>query len=140
MASSAGHPKYTLGGTDTVKVSQPVAKGQGVEVDPANPGHVRPWSANSVTRVGVAQIPGVPEGGNAVDNFAPTRPHISVQRAPLVVNMVFDAPATWRQALVAAADGKVTPATGTPPAGALVGYCDARAGVTAGGTGPVELV
>ena len=140
MAFSAGHPKYTLGGTDTVEVSAVVAKGQGLEADPDNPGKARPWSAASVTRLGVAQIPGVPESANLADNFAPTRKHVSVQKAPLVVNMRFTAATTWRQAVVAAAAGAVAPAAPGVEHAQVVGYCAKSDGVAANGVGPVELI
>lgn len=136
-----GHPFYTVGGTDTVEVSVPVAKGQGVEVDPSNPGKVRPWSAGSTRRVGVAWVGGAPPSSNAYNNMAPQRPHITVQRAPIGTRMQYASAAAWRQPLIAAANGQVTPAADdTVDAAQLVGYCDEPAGVTAGQVGRVELV
>ncbi len=140
-----GHPFYTLGGSDTVEVSVAVAAGQGVEVTPGTgtggvPGKVRPWSAGSTTRVGIAQIAGVPEGGNAVNNLAPLPRHISVQRAPVGTRMQYAAAAGWRDPLIAAANGQVTPAGGSPDPLTIVGYCDEPAGVSSGATGRVHLV
>lgn len=138
-----GHPYYTLGGSDTVEVSEKVIKGQGVEVDPATVGtdavKVRPWRAGSTTRVGVAQISGNTLDSNAADNFAPSRRAISVMRAPIGTKMVYAAAATWRQPLIAADNGQVTPATGTVDPAALVGFCDEQDGVAAGTAGRVQL-
>jgi hypothetical protein len=142
--TSAGVPKYTLGGSDTVTVSVPVIKGQGVETDPDNPGKVRPWSANSTTRQGVAKTDGVPPASNGPDNFAPKRQHIAVAKAPEVQRMVFAAAAKKGDPLVAAAGGRVTKdlsATGLT----LVGYCQGSdnsldpISVEAGAVGHVEL-
>lgn len=135
-----GHPFYTLGGSDTVEVSVAVAAGQGVEVDPDNDGKVRPWSAGSTTRVGVAQIAGVPDGGNAVNNLAPLPRHISVQRGPIGTRMQYAAAAGWRDPLIAAANGQVTPAGATPAFETIVGYCDEPAGVASGATGRIQLI
>lgn len=142
--TSAGVPKYTLGGSDTVTVSTTVRKGQGVEIDPDNPGKVRPWSAGSTTRQGVAKTDGVPPDGNGPDNFAPKRQHIAVAKAPEVQRMVFAAAAAKGDPLVAASDGRVTPSE-TADALTLVGYCqggDATGdpfNVAAGAVGHVEL-
>lgn len=135
-----GHPYYTLGGGDTVEVSVPVTPGQGLEADPDNVGKVRPWSAGSTRRVGVAQVGGAPPATNAYNNMAPQRPHVSVQRAPMNTRMKYTQAAAWRQPLVAAANGAVANGADTTAPALLVGYCDEPAGVTAGQTGRVELV
>lgn len=137
-----GHPFYSHGGTDTVEVSVPVAKGQGLEADPTpgNEGKARPWSALSITRAGVAQIPGRPAAGNAYNDMSPMRPHVTVQRAPMVTRLKFAGNAKWRQALVAAADGEVAAAAVDATAQQILGYCDEPAGVLAGATGTVELI
>lgn len=137
---AAGHPYYTLGGSDTVQVSVAVAKGQGLEADPDNAGKCRPWSAGSTTRVGVAMIPGGPLETNAADDFDPHRRHVSVARAPQNMRMRFTGATSWRQAVVAAADGAVAPAGATPAVGTIVGYCDEPGGVASAGEGRVELI
>lgn len=143
--TSAGVPKYTLGGSDTVTVSTTVEKGQGVEYDPDNPGKVRPWAAGSTTRAGVAKTDGVPPDGNGPDNFAPKRQHIAVAKAPEVARMVFAAAAKKGDPLIAAADGQVTPGDSTVGVLALVGWCQGSDdktdpyGVEAGAVGHVEL-
>jgi cytochrome c oxidase assembly protein Cox11 len=136
----AGHPYYTLGGSDTVEVSELVVKGQGVEVDPDEPTKVRPWSAGSTRRAGVAQIGGNTLASNAVDNFAPSRRLISVMRGPIGTRMVYAAAAQWREPLIAAANGQVTPAGAAPDFATVVGYCDEPGGVLAGGTARVQLI
>ena len=141
MTSSAGVPKYTLGGTDTVRVSAPVAKGQGMEYDPAKPGYCRPWSANSTTRAGVAATDAVPPSANGPENFGPKRDTVAAQKAPLTVRMKFTNAANKGDALVPAAAGAVAKGT---PTGVLdfVGTCQGGDGgptVEAGAVGYVEL-
>jgi hypothetical protein len=140
MAGTAGHPKYTLGGSDTVRVSTAVTKGQGLEADASNPGYAKPWSAGSTTRLGVAQISGNVPASNLEGNMAPAREYVTVQRAPQVVRMKFAANCGWRVGVIAAANGQVTPVGGSPAFGTLVGYCDEPEGVTSGGVGAVELI
>lgn len=134
----AGQPYYTRGGSDTVEVSAPVAKGQVVEWDPDNEGMVRPASAGSTRHNGVAQIAGAPLSTNTRYNFAPARRHVSVQLAPLETRVVFAAAANVGDPLICAADGQVTPAA-TPTAGQQVGVCAEPGGVEAGGQGRIRL-
>jgi hypothetical protein len=141
MPSSAGVPKYLQGGTDTVRVSVPVAKGQGTEYDPDKPGQVRPWGAGSTTRAGVAATAGVPPESNASNLMTPVRPDIAVYKAPKVVRMRFAGAAVKGDPLVAAANGQVVKDTSATVL-TLVGYCqggDDGATVTSGGWGHVEL-
>lgn len=138
----AGTPFLTLG-PDTVEVSVAVAAGQGVEPDPANPGMVRPWSAGSVTCLGVARTQAAPAGSNAMNNFAPV-PRTTAAQYTGDIRVVYAAAAAWGDLLVAAANGQVTPyaapADVTPSTyNQIIGRCSEPSGVTAGATGRARL-
>ncbi len=133
-----GHP-FAYHGPPTVEVSVPVTKGQGLEWDPDNAGKVRPWSAGSATPVGVAHTDAAPAAANAYNNYAPLPRAVAAQIGPTETRVIYAANCAPGELLVAASDGRVTPAGATPAAATVIGRCTEPSGVTAGATARARL-
>lgn len=71
---------------------------------------------------------------NGVLNTAPTETRVNVARGE-ELPVTYAAAAVFGDALVAAANGQVTPAGATPDARTIVGRCTELAGVAAGAVG-----
>ena len=129
MPTPGGYPYLQDGPSNfTVSVTTPA----GVLVEPdGTTGKVKPAAAGSKAVLGVALVPGTPDGtGTDLQQFSqPSR--IPVQRG-CVVWVTYAADTPFGTKFIAAAAGAVTPAGSTPDATTLVGQCYEPGGVTAG--------
>lgn len=130
---SGVRPRLSYVGPNTYPVSAAV-KG-GMLLEGFTDGKARPASAGSLKVLGVAEIDAKPYTnpvGVDVDGFDT----LSVDNLPTEVTVGFGryvvtyaANAAFGDALIAAANGTVTPAGAAPDARTIVGYCDEPGGV-----------
>ena len=148
----AGIVQVTQGGPKTfTPADNQVIKG-GQVVEATTGGRIKVAAAGSFKVLGVALTDAVaPEdfpGANGTDTLGrpvvsavPIPTTVAVAYAGTEVKVTYAATAAFGDKLIAAADGKVTPAGATPDARTVVGICTEPAGVTAANaTGLIRLV
>lgn len=138
-------PKFTTGPV-TYKVGEVVPGGSLVAArDDLPAGTVGVAGAGSLRVLGVATKDAKPASDpNSTDEFGNLRLDVSGVTDLVAVGVGFypvkyAATAKHGDALIAAANGQVTPAGATPDARSIVGYCAEVLGVTAGAVGLAKI-
>lgn len=137
----------TMEGPQSYEVAELVIGGQVVEARANKLIGVAAAASNKV--LGIATTDGIQEGGNTtVTTDAVGRPVVNAMPLPKTVSVaaggievagvLFAAAAEFGDALVAAANGAVTPAGATPDARQVVGRCTTPGGVAANARGRVR--
>lgn len=137
----------TMEGPQPYEVAELVIGGQVVEARADSLIGVAAAASNKV--LGIAITDGIQEGGNTtVTTDAVGRPVVNAMPLPKTVSVaaggievagvLFAAAAQFGDALIAAANGAVTPAGATPDARQVVGRCTTPGGVAANARGRVR--